>query len=296
MLPRRLDKYIADCTGLPRREIHRRLRTECVRVERPEPWPTPEPWPETLIYDDDRVFFDQRLLAPSTPSSYHIHHKPMGVVSTTSSPSGAPCLGPVLASLPRGTFPVGRLDRDTTGLMLMIDDGDLAHLLLHPQFHIEKEYFLRVPGALTLSDPRVQRALTGVELRDGPARALSARIIASAPDQSTLGLVVDEGRKHLVRRMARALDLHLQHLHRWRMGDLKLGELELGETRSLSEAEVQELWQAVGGHARVRRRRLGALVRIARDRRADQRPDQRLEAFLETCDASAEELLALQTT
>ncbi|RDV36244.1 rRNA pseudouridine synthase [Bradymonadaceae bacterium TMQ3] len=281
MIPRRLDKFIADCTGLPRREIHRRLKHDVVRIERPAPWESPQAWPETLIYADDRVFFEQTLLQPRAPSSYFMHHKPMGVVSTTSSPSGAPCLGPTLDALPEGTFPVGRLDRDTTGLMLMIDDGDLAHLLLHPKFHIEKEYILRIPGPLHSDDPRIARALEGVELNDGPARALSARVVSSDEDHSLLGLIVDEGRKHLVRRMARALDLRLQHLHRARMGELQLGELALGETRALGEGEVAALWRAVGGQERVMRRRLGALFRIADDRRTEARPELRLEHYLE---------------
>lgn len=295
MIPRRLDKFIADCTGLPRREIHRRLKRDAVRIERPAPWESPQPWPETLIYADDRVFFEQEQLQPRPPSSYFMHHKPTGVVSTTSSPSGAPCLGPTLDALPAGTFPVGRLDRDTTGLMLMTDDGDLAHLLLHPKFHIEKEYILRIPGPLRPDDPRVSRALEGIELRDGPARALSARVVSCAEDHSLLGLIVDEGRKHLVRRMARALDLRLQHLHRARMGELELGALALGETRALSEAEIATLWRAVGGHERVTRRRLGALFRIARDRRAEARPDLRLEHYLEDAGKEIANSLNLST-
>jgi len=151
--------------------------------------------------------------------------------------------------LPEDTFPnvqsVGRLDRDSTGLLLFTNDGDLAFRLAHPRYGRRKVYEIEVEGKVP--DEALGRLTQGLELEDGPERALQAeRLPAKSAGQVRLRLVLEEGRKRIVRRMCEALGHPVLSLNRAAFGDLSLGDLPRGKTRPLTEREIRRLRQSVG--------------------------------------------------
>jgi len=155
-------------------------------------------------------------------------------------------------------FPVGRLDLDSEGLLLAMNDGDLANALTHPSYEIEKEYLVEVAGRPAGRHLAAVRA--GVALDDGPARARSVRIVDTRPDRAQLSIVMTEGRKREVRRMLQALDLPVRRLLRVRIGPVRLGGLAPGEHRELTPDELLDLGTMVArAERRLRRRATDAL-------------------------------------
>jgi 23S rRNA pseudouridine2605 synthase len=191
----------------------------------------------------DEVRVDGRRVPLNPELRYFALHKPAGVVTTMRDPQRRADLA---AYLPKGVrvFPVGRLDRDTEGLLLMTNDGELANRLLHPRQGVEKEYLAEVAGVPT--DRTVGRLIRGVELEDGEARARSARIVARAGGRTAIRMVMAEGRKREVRRMLDAVGFPVRRLVRVRVGPVKLGRLRSGALRELEPGEVAELYQAAG--------------------------------------------------
>lgn len=172
---------------------------------------------------------------------YFAFNKPAGVVTTARDPQGRTDIRAYLPEGPR-VFPVGRLDRDTEGLLILTNDGELANRLMHPRYGVDKEYLAEVEGAPT--DRQIAALTAGVELEDGLARARSARRVGRARGRAALRIVMVEGRKREVRRMLAAVGLEVRRLVRVRVGPLRLGRLEPGRTRPLEPDEVRALLQA----------------------------------------------------
>ena len=176
-------------------------------------------------------------------------HKPRGVTTTMRDPHAERDL---TAFLPKGVhlFPVGRLDRDTEGLLLLTNDGSLAHRLTHPRYAIEKEYLAEVSEPP--SKRQLSRLLRGVELDDGTAKAVDARSAGGAggrggaSGRGGVRLVMVEGRKREVRRMLDAVELPVHRLVRVRVGPIRLGKLGPGEVRELEPEDVRALYRAAG--------------------------------------------------
>jgi pseudouridine synthase len=141
-------------------------------------------------------------------------------------------------------FPVGRLDRDTEGLLLLTNDGELAHRLMHPRHGVEKEYLAQVEGAPT--ERHLARIRRGVTLEDGPARVLKARTVGRSGGRGAVRLVMAEGRKREVRRLLAAVGLPVRRLVRVRVGPVRLGRLSPGAVRELAPEEVRALYRAAG--------------------------------------------------
>ena len=186
----------------------------------------------------DRVEVDGVRIPLDPQLRYYALHKPRGVVTTAKDPQGRP---DVSAFYPEGerVFPVGRLDLESEGLLLLTNDGELAHRLLHPRFEVEKEYLAEVEG--TVGERPLARLVRGVELDDGMARAKAARPVAGARGRTAVRVVMTEGRKREVRRMLNAVGLPVRRLIRVRLGPIRLGKLPAGEVRELTQDEVQEL-------------------------------------------------------
>jgi 23S rRNA pseudouridine2605 synthase len=179
-------------------------------------------------------------------------HKPAGVVSTVSDPQGRPTVDELVTS-GRRLYPVGRLDADTTGLILLTDDGDLAHHLTHPSFEVPRTYIATVRH-LPVTDKDLRALRQGVELEDG----MTAPARVRRRGHNELELTIHEGRKRQVRRMLDAVGHPVAALKRVRFGTLELGTLAPGEARRLSDAEVEQLRRAASGAATQTRIR-GAL-------------------------------------
>lgn len=191
----------------------------------------------------DEVRVDGRRASVDPGLRYLALHKPPGVTATMRDPHADRDLRTFLPSGPR-VFPVGRLDRDTEGLLLLTNDGELANRLAHPRYGIEKEYLAEVEGAPTRA--QIGRLLRGVVLEDGPARALRARSVARSAARGAVRLVLAEGRKREVRRMLEAVGMPVRRLIRTRIGPIRLGRLPPGQVRELTAEEVRAMYRAAG--------------------------------------------------
>src|SRR5882724_10964282 len=165
-------------------------------------------------------------------------NKPRGVLSAMSDSRGRRTVGDLVADRER-LFHVGRLDADSEGLLLLTNDGDLAHRLMHPSFEIVKVYLATVEGVAGRDVGRRLRA--GVDLEDGPARVDRFRVVDSTPGRSLVEVALHEGRKHIVRRMLAEVGHPVQRLVRTSIGPVRLGGQRAGEIRSLTRSEVGEL-------------------------------------------------------
>lgn len=180
----------------------------------------------------DEVTLDGQAVRPEA-KRYLVLNKPAGYVTTASDPHGEPTVME-LVDMDVRVFPVGRLDRDTTGLLLFTNDGDFAHRVLHPRFEVKKTYVARLRREL--SEEARSALLGGVELDDGPARAES--VIMLDDEGREVEIVIHEGRKRVVRRMFQAVGNHVEALHRSRVGGLTLDGLPEGKWRELTAAEI----------------------------------------------------------
>jgi len=200
--------------------------------------------PALDVDERSAVAVDGRAVVPE-PREVHLLHKPAGVVSTASDTHGRPTVIELVPSV-RRLYPVGRLDAGSTGLILLTNDGELADLLTHPRYGVEKVY-----RALVVPEPVPERALRrlreGVELDDGRTSPAHARQLRPG----LLELTIREGRNRQVRRMCEAVGHRVVALERVAFGPLRLGSLPLGESRALSSAEVERLRKAAGWKNRV---------------------------------------------
>ncbi len=165
---------------------------------------------------------------------YILLNKPAGYVSTLTDPRGRPKILDLLRISER-IVPVGRLDKDTTGAILLTNDGELAHRLMHPSFEIDKIYEAQVEGEIT--GDKLSKLERGIKLEDGPTRPAKA----SRLSDDKIELTIHEGRKHQVKRMLAAVELPVRRLHRSKYGPLDLTGLKLGEWRELTDGEIARL-------------------------------------------------------
>jgi len=191
----------------------------------------------TFVDGAARVEVDGRAVAPQT-LAYVLLHKPAGVVTTARDPQGRPTVVDLVDHASR-VVPVGRLDADTTGALLLTNDGELAHRLAHPRYGVEKTYEAEVDGEPSYE--AIRALAEGIELDDGPTAPAKARRLGP----SRVELVLHEGRKHQVKRMLAAVGHPVVQLHRSRYGGLTLDGLGPGESRELTGPEVDSLRRLV---------------------------------------------------
>ena len=187
----------------------------------------------------DQIELDGRRLKVEAQSYYYIYYKPRGEVCSLEDERGRPCTGTVCQGLKGRPRPVGRLDRESEGLLLLTNDGEVANRLTHPRYGVHKQY--RVTVSPVLADPDAQRMVNGVQLEDGPARFVGINLVEDAGDRSRIEVTLDEGRNRLIRRVCEHLGYTVRRLKRQRQGTLTLGRLKPGEHRQLSAAEVADL-------------------------------------------------------
>ena len=280
-LPRRLRKRVAESLALSLQLVDEHWHADRLRVITPESDQPQRLALDALVFDDDQLLLDGTRLEGQPTRNYAILNKPKQVTSTTHDPDGKADLSTYLREMPAGCFPVGRLDRETSGLLLFCSDGDLANAVLRPDQETPKTYWLWLDDLLEASDPRLSQLQHGVPHNGQLLSAKHARIVARTDYATELELTLTQGKNRQIRHMCRALDLHLEHLHRSRIGPLSDEGLALGSWRLLLPEEVEALWSAVGGKARLRRRKVAALFRLARSARDSGTPLLRLEAWLE---------------
>jgi len=192
----------------------------------------------------DRVTVDGRLVEPVTAWTYLMMNKPVGVLTSVGDHRGRPTVTDHLPPPHPRLFPVGRLDVDSRGLVLLTDDGDLAVRLMHPRYHVDKEYRVVITGRP--GTEALRRLAKGMVVRGERFQPADVRVLQVAPEQTQLSMVLREGRKREVRRLWQALGHRVLDLQRVRIDGLELGDLDEGAVRSLYSDEVARLKNAAG--------------------------------------------------
>jgi 23S rRNA pseudouridine2605 synthase len=199
-----------------------------------------DPAASVIRVDGARVIVDDSLV-------YLALNKPRGMQSTMSDDRGRPCIGDVVEHRVRGNkklFHVGRLDADTEGLILLTNDGELAHRLMHPSHEIPKTYLATVAGTVPRGLGKKLRA--GIELEDGPARVDDFAVVDAIPGKTLVRLTIHEGRNRIVRRLLAAVGFPVEELVRTELGAVTLGKQRPGSIRPLRRDEIGQLYKAVG--------------------------------------------------
>ncbi len=196
-----------------------------------------DPKSQVVHVDGQRVNLDEDRV-------YIAFNKPQGVVSTMSDELGRPSIADYLGNREDRLFHVGRLDADTEGLLLLTNDGDLAHRLQHPAYGVLKTYLAQIPGPVARDVGKQLRE--GIELEDGPVKVDSFKIIDSQPGRALVEVILHEGRKHVVRRMLEAVGHPVISLVRTEVGPIRLADLKTGRMRRLNKAEIAALYKAAG--------------------------------------------------
>jgi len=196
------------------------------------------------VWGADAITVDGQRLPPPAQKVYLLLNKPFGYVCTMHDPQGRPTVQDLLGGIEERVFPVGRLDFDTLGLLILTNDGELAFRLMHPSFQIPRTYKAFVEGAINTQS--VQKLRKGVRLEDGPANPARVRILKREQGRSLLRITVTEGRSREIRRMLEAVGHKSIQLMRIGYGSLQLGPIRVGAYRRLTDKEVQSLRSSVG--------------------------------------------------
>lgn len=226
----RLAKFIADCGVASRRKAedliaHGRVTVDGRRITEQGVKINPI---------KNKVEVDGKSIAVVMTKTYIAFHKPSGILSTMSDPEGRPCLGDYFSNREERLFHVGRLDKESEGLILLSNDGAWAQEMSHPSFEVVKRYRVLLDRAL---DPKDLRAIkSGVALEDGVVK-----VVAIKAQQRNVEIAIHEGRNHIIRRLMEALGYRVERLLREEFGSIKLGELPAGRWRHLSPTELRKL-------------------------------------------------------
>ncbi|HUL38538.1 MAG TPA: pseudouridine synthase [Thermodesulfobacteriota bacterium] len=187
----------------------------------------------------DSIKVDGKRISPFEPKIVLLLNKPRGYLSTVKDPKGRPTVLELLRNVKWRIYPVGRLDFDAEGLLLLTNDGELAYLLSHPKFSVPKTYLVKVAGVP--DEKKLTRLRRGVTLDDGRARAVSCSLLGQREKNSWVRVVVTEGRNRLVKRMFSAIGHSVLKLKRIEYGPIRLGDLPFGQSRYLTPEEVTRL-------------------------------------------------------
>ena len=239
MEPIRLQKYFTDCGILSRRAAEIEIESGRVTVngERATLGQKIDP-------DTDRVLWKGQEIKPPHKKEHVtvLLNKPAGFVTTTSDEEGRPCVTDLLSELNVRLYPVGRLDMNSTGLLLLTNDGELANLLTHPRHHVPKIYRVTVGGEI--SHATVRKLSSPMTIDGYRIRPVKVDLIETYEHKSVLEMTLSEGRNRQIRKMCAALNLHVLSLERIAMGPIVLGHLPLGKFRHLAPTEVEALRNA----------------------------------------------------
>jgi len=190
------------------------------------------------------IHVDGKRVQTRSDMRYYAVNKPRGVVSTMSDPKGRKTLADYVGDVPERLFHVGRLDTETEGLILLTNDGELSHRLLHPKYGVAKTYLADIPGPVPRDLGKRLRA--GLQLADGPAKADRFRVVDQVGKRALVEVTLHEGRKHIVRRLLAEAGHPVRQLARTEFGPIRLGQLRPGTIRALNQREIGELYAAVG--------------------------------------------------
>jgi 23S rRNA pseudouridine2605 synthase len=229
----RVQKAIADAGLMSRRAAEEAIRAGRVAVDG-----VISVLGDRVDVSEQQVTLDSLPIPVNPEIETHLVYKPPGVISSAEDPQGRTTVVDLVSGGMR-LYPVGRLDYDSEGLILVSNDGELANRVTHPRYGIEKRYLAMVDGAPSRGD--IRRLTSGLELDDGPARAISARIVDRKGGSTLVELTMGEGRNREVRRMFEALGYRVTRLVRTAIGPISDRSLKPGESRRLTAGEIQRL-------------------------------------------------------
>lgn len=239
MAEERLQKYMAECGIASRRKSEELIRAGKVMVNG-----EPAEIGRKIDPNRDVVTVDGRKVRHEQKHVYLMLNKPRGFISTMSDEYDRRCVAELVADVGTRVYPVGRLDRDSEGLLLFTNDGKLANQLMHPSRHVPKTYRVTVRPEVT--DDMITTMMTGMMLDGKQTLPADVKVLVKEPDRTVLEVTICEGRNRQIRRMCEQLGLEVARLKRISEGPVKLGMLKLATWRELTPEEVRALKQSAG--------------------------------------------------
>lgn len=231
----RLQKLLADMGVASRRKSEQMIADGLIKVNG-----TVAKIGDKVDPSRDKVYVRGKRLAVSGNSHYYIMlNKPRGFVTTMSDEMGRKCVAELVSDIPARVYPVGRLDRDSEGLLLMTNDGEFANLVMHPARHIYKVYRVTVRPSIT--EEQITKMCTGMEIDGRKTAPCEVRVIQKQEGRVVLEIVLHEGRNRQIRKMCEQLNLEVARLKRTEIGQIKLGMLQPGKWRSLTHDEYKKI-------------------------------------------------------
>ena len=191
-----------------------------------------DPLRDSITFDDKPINSEQKI--------YVLLHKPAGYVTTLSDPQGRDVVSDLIADIPQRLFPVGRLDLNTEGALLMTNDGEFANMVLHPRYEVNKTYEATVQG--TPPTEKLHLLERGIEIDGIKTRPADIKVLAASHNQSRIQVIIHEGKKRQVRKMFKAISHEVLYLKRIAYGNLRLGALPLGKYRFLSQNDLKKIF------------------------------------------------------
>ena len=234
----RLNKYLAEAGVASRRGSDEIIRAGRVTVN----GRTPDEIGVKVDPDRDQVALDGRLLRLTSETVYCILNKPRGCLTSVTDPHNRKTVMDLVRDIPQRIYPVGRLDLDSEGLLLLTNDGDLSYALTHPGYKIEKEYLVGIQGRP--DDEQIRKLESGIPVEGRMTAPAKVTVLSATRRQTNLRITIHEGRKRQIRYMIKYLGYDVTELIRTRIGPIKLGDLNAAAWRYLTENEVESLKKA----------------------------------------------------
>ncbi len=230
----RLQKYLSECGVASRRKAEEMIAAGKVKVNG-----KPATIGDKINPKQDTVVVAGKKIRKSKKNTYIMLHKPRGFITTLNDEMGRKCVAQLVEDVGTRIYPVGRLDRDSEGLLLLTDDGEFANALTHPTHHVPKTY--RVTVRPTITEEQITALTTGIEIDGRMTMPSEVRVIEKKEGRVVLEIIIYEGRNRQIRKMCETLGLEVARLKRTQIGSVKLGMLKPGDWRNLTDEEVHKL-------------------------------------------------------
>lgn len=230
----RLQKYLSECGVASRRKAEDLIMAGRVKVNG-----KPASIGDKIDPIRDTVVVAGKKIKKTKKNTYIMLHKPRGFITTLSDEMGRKCVAQLVEDVGTRVYPVGRLDRDSEGLLLLTDDGEFANALTHPTRHVPKTY--RVTVRPTITEEQITALTTGIEIDGRMTMPSEVRVLEKKEGRVVLEIIIYEGRNRQIRKMCDSLGLEVARLKRTQIGSVKLGMLKQGDWRNLTEEEVHKL-------------------------------------------------------